>query len=205
MSVMSPALLDPLADVAADAAVVAGEDQHRVVGQLELVEHRHDPADALIDAGDHRGVGRVVVPADAGLVGLNFAISSFLAWCGRVDGEVRQIEEERPVLVPLDEVDRLVGQEVGQVLRPSGYSTGGLVAKSKCCAHRDDRLVEAALAGMIVAVVAEVPLAEHAGRVAGLLQRLGDRDLVQRQLLRRYRPAAAAGVCQSKRSMPPTV
>ena len=68
LSVMSPACLDALADVAADAAVVAGEDDQRVLGQLQLVEHRQDAADALVDAGDHRGVGRVVVPADAGFV-----------------------------------------------------------------------------------------------------------------------------------------
>ena len=44
---------------------------------------------------------------------------------------------------------------------PFGYSTFGCVAKSKCLPIDDDRLVEAALDGVVLAVLAEVPLAEQ--------------------------------------------
>ena len=50
----------------------------------------------------------------------------------RVDGEMRQVEEERPVLVAADEVHRLVGEEIGEVRALADNSTFGLVAKSKC-------------------------------------------------------------------------
>src|SRR5262249_37436248 len=50
-------------------------------------------------------------------------------------------------------------------------------------AHRDQGLVEAALAGVIFALLAQVPLAEHAGDVASRLETLGEGDLVERKLL----------------------
>ena len=98
LSVMPSVVFTPGLDVAADAAVVAGEDDQRVLGQLQLVELRQHPADALVDAGDHRGVGRVVVPADRRLV-LELRDQLRLRLVRRVDAEVRQVEEERLVLV----------------------------------------------------------------------------------------------------------
>jgi hypothetical protein len=74
-------LLDAGGLVAADAAVIAGEDQDGVVRELQIVEQLHDAADRLVDAVDHGGVRRVLVPA-TGCFFLNFSINSGLAWCG---------------------------------------------------------------------------------------------------------------------------
>ena len=52
------AALDAFALVAADAAVVAGEDHERVVAELEFVEHGQHAADAFVHAGDHGGISR---------------------------------------------------------------------------------------------------------------------------------------------------
>ena len=64
-------------------------------------------------------------------LGLELLDQFLLGVLRRMDGKVRQVQEERLVLVPLDEVDRLVGQEVGQVLA-GGVLGRRLVAKSKC-------------------------------------------------------------------------
>ena len=53
--------------VAADAPIVAGEDQYRIIRELELLEFGHQAADTFVNAGEHRGVGRAIVSADTGL------------------------------------------------------------------------------------------------------------------------------------------
>src|SRR5262245_13644289 len=47
--------------VAADPAVIRREDHERVLRQLQGFELRQYAADALIDAGDHRGVSRIAM------------------------------------------------------------------------------------------------------------------------------------------------
>ena len=165
--------------IAAHAAVVAGENHQRVLGQPKLIELRQDAANAFVDARDHRRVRRIVMPARRRLV-LEPLDQLLLRLVRRVHAEVRQVQEERLVLVPLDEIDRAVRQKIGQVLtlRILGLRVG---LEIEMPARRLNRLVEAALARMMLRTFAQVPLAEHAGRVAGLLQRVGDRDLVQRQ------------------------
>ena len=54
-------------------------------------------------------------------------------------------------------------------------------------------------------VVPQVPLAKHAGRVARLLERCGQGKPFERQLLHVVDRPQRARLCQSKRSMPPTV
>ena len=39
------------------AAIVAGEDDQRVVAQALLLQRRDDPADLIVERGDHRGIG----------------------------------------------------------------------------------------------------------------------------------------------------
>jgi len=80
---------------------------------------------------------------------------------------------------------------------PFGYSVFGLVSKSKwrpsdsiasskprleMAALGFDRLVEAALGRMVVGRTAEVPLPEHRGRVAGLLELVGEGVALEREL-----------------------
>ncbi len=111
----SPDVLDPFAHVAAHAAVVAGEDEHRILGQLQFIERLHHAADTFVDRVDHRGIRRVVVAADAGL-GFELRDQFLLGLVRRMDAEMRQVEKERFVFVPRDEIDGLVGEEVGEVL-----------------------------------------------------------------------------------------
>ena len=94
--------------------------------------------------------------------------------------EVREVEEERAVLVAADEIHGLVGEKIAEVgaLRITHLRVRDEIEMH---AHRDDGLVEAALARMMCGVLAEVPFAEHAGGVAGLLEGLGDGDFVERQ------------------------
>src|SRR6185503_17725538 len=55
-------------NVAPDTAVVAGEDQHGVVREFELVEDLHDSADAFVDTGNHRSIRWIGVTIDSGLL-----------------------------------------------------------------------------------------------------------------------------------------
>ena len=96
--------------------------------------------------------------------------------------EVREVEEERAVLVAADEIHGFVGEEIAQVgaLRISDFRVGDEIEMH---AHRDDGFIEAASARMMFGVFAEVPFAEHAGGVAGLFEGLSDGDFVERQFL----------------------
>src|SRR6185436_9923955 len=78
----------------------------------------------------------------------------------RMHTEMRQVEEERVILVPRDEVDGLVGEKVCQVL-PLGVVGLRTCREIEMLAHADDGLIEASLTGMVVALLANVPLAEH--------------------------------------------
>ena len=171
--------LDALTLVTTDAAVVAGEDEHGVVRDLQFIKQRHHAADTLVHTRDHCGIGRVAVSADARL---RFEVLDPVLprLMRRVHGEMRQIEEERPVLVPLDEIDRVIGEKISEILVLRIFRLR-VRLETEIHAHRDDRLVEAARGGMMLGILAEMPFAEHRGSVAGLLQRLRDGDLVERQ------------------------
>ncbi len=103
---------------------------------------------------------------------------------------VAQVEEERPVGVPLDERDRLVGFPVGQVLARSPRRQvrkrrplvlGGIRIEVM------GRVAEVAAAGVEVEPLAlgepllgpEVPFADEAGGVPARLEHLGDGHLVE--------------------------
>lgn len=54
-------VLDPFAGITTDPTVVGGEDDHRVFREFEFIESRQDPSDALVDRGDHGGIGWIAV------------------------------------------------------------------------------------------------------------------------------------------------
>ncbi len=139
--------LETFAPITADAAVVAGKYQHRVIGQLEFIEHGHDTANAFIHAGDHGGIGRIAVSA-RGRLTIELVDQFLLGLERSMHGEVRQIEEKRPVLVPADEVHRFVGQPVGEI-SVFGMIDGRLRLEMEMLLHGGDGLVEAALARMM--------------------------------------------------------
>ena len=101
-------LLDGVVAIAVvdDRAVVAGEDDQRVLGQPALVERLEHLADRPVELDDR--VAPRAHPALAGEPRVRHARD--------VDVVGREVEEERPGLVPLDERDGLARERVGHVL-----------------------------------------------------------------------------------------
>jgi len=106
---------------------------------------------------------------------------------GRIE---RQIAEERPILVPLDEPARFVGKDE----RAVALGLGGLGVAVEIVAAVVDVRVVVAVAGDVAEVLveaavrrpaagheAQVPLAEAAGRISGLGQIAWQDDLALRQ------------------------
>ena len=184
--------------VAADAAVIAREDEHRIVRELKLLELGHHAAHALVHARDHRRVHRTIMPADAGLA-LELCDQLGLGVKGGVHAEVREVEQERFVLITPDEIDGFIGQPirqigVGRILRRRIHHEFIVLA------HGHEGLVEASLGWMLGPGFADVPLPEQARRVTGLLELVGERVPVQRELRdvidraeRTLRPIEAVG------------
>ena len=134
--------------VATDAPIIAGEDQYRIIRELKLLEFGHQATDTFINAGEHRGIGRVIVSADTGL-SLELCDQFRLGLERRVHAEVREVEQERLGLVALDEVDGLIGEKVGEVLALRVFRLR-VRLEVEVLAVGFDRLVEAALRWMIV-------------------------------------------------------
>src|SRR5215208_6684080 len=83
--------------------------------------------------------------------------------------EMWQIEEERLTLVTPDEVLRLRGKKVGEVLAFRVLDLG-IRCEIEVRALADNGLIEAAFARVVIAFVPDVPFAEHSRRVAGGFQ-----------------------------------
>src|SRR5262249_7252639 len=84
------------------------------------------------------------------------------------------------ILMSLDEIDGVVSEKVSQVLA-LGILGGRVGFEIEVKARGLDRFVESAMTGVVLGIVAEVPLAEHACGVAGLFQRVGDGDFIEWQ------------------------
>ena len=161
-----------------------------------LAQLRHYFADAVVERRDHRG-------EDPGLLVLDVAVAvevlrgRLQRHVGRV---VRQVEEEGFLVVPVDEVEGLAGQDLGQVLGlfdhlpaaedgppprlgdrlriPVLHSFGGWLDEDRTSLHAEE-LVEAAVERVFPALPAELPLADRPGGVAGGPHHLGQRRLVE--------------------------
>ena len=179
-NIAAAAFREPFARVATDPAIVAREDQHRVLRQFQLLQLRHDAPDTLVDTRDHRRVGRIIVPADPRLA-LKFSDQLRLRLVRRVDAEVRQIEEKRPILFPRDVVHRAIREKVRQILAFRILRLG-TSREIEVHPHAHDRLVEPALARRMRALLPDVPLAKHPRRIPRRLQRLRQDHAVERQL-----------------------
>ena len=127
-----------------ESAVVGGEDHNRVIRDAGFVEAGEQPADVLVDALDHRGIGGVglknppphpfvpllpdreilavdkrIDPVQSHRPGLPAELLYFLrpGLDRRMHAVVPEIEEERPVgIAGVDPADRLIGQPVRQIL-----------------------------------------------------------------------------------------
>jgi len=94
------------------AAVVAGEDDERILAQMQLIEFGGELADLLVDVGDVVGIepfsfATRFVPARGRAVGR--------ALDRRVDQRRRIINEERLVLVASDEIENEFLQHIWSV------------------------------------------------------------------------------------------
>ncbi len=157
--------------------VVAGEDNEGVLAEPACRERAQQLADARVELLDRVAVrpgGRAAREARRGQQ-------------RRVYVLVRDVEEERPVAVAVDEADRLAHELGGHVLLREAeiwidplfvapVRVGELVVRVGEAGEE----VEAVAPRMVTRVlveVAEMPFADHAGGVACQLQRLGERDL----------------------------
>ena len=172
----------------ARAAVVAVEDDQRVLAQLLLVERLEHAPDLLVHRVDHGGVG---APARLGdvLVLVEVLLRRLV---GRVRRVERQVEVEGLRRVALaDVLDRLVADQRRRValllerlvvLVPVEHAVLLVREVVDLADQRPVLVVEAALFRPVLAIgVAEVPLADDRGLVAGFLERLRQRHFVRRQ------------------------
>ena len=95
------------------------EDDDRILGQPKLIESIRDTSDAFIHAVNHCRVGRIVVPGMTTLRAVSLD-QLRLRLNRRVDAIVRQVQEERPVVMRVEEADCFVGQSISEIL--TGFS-----------------------------------------------------------------------------------
>ena len=163
------------------AAVVAQEKGERVFPPVRGLQRSHDAADVGVQRVDHPQVGAPLLVLDVAVLAHRFG--------GRLQRGVRrvvgEVQEERFVAVSGGELDRAVGEGVGEVAgKPGGAAA--VVERQQVLPERGlgdvDAVVVVAAAGEAVEVVeadvermvyrrrAEMPLPNDAGAVTGLLQ-----------------------------------
>ena len=168
---------------AAARAVVAHDDDERVLAELQFFEPGDELADELVRVGHHvwevadllrafLGLGRQVI----GTIGRRIV--------GRVRQHHRVIEEERPVLLTRDEVEGVVVDDVGSVfvllevdLLPVDFQAWVTVATGTPVQLPEAVLLEAEEGGAFE-VVAQLPFPDHAGGVTGVLEEVPERPLL---------------------------
>ena len=185
----------------AGSAVVRGQQNQRVLADSQLFEPRNRPADQLVRVGDHvPEVGRVPGFAARGPVRAVRRRHERV-----VDQGHRVVGEERPVGVNSDlrpdPVQQEVHEQVGTVLAlvNPAFAAGAPqqrigVALSLLVVVPHEIVVEAGLLRRLPLTLAAVlprrpdlfearhlPLAGHEGRVAGVLEQVGDGHFVRRQ------------------------
>src|SRR5438874_2256548 len=114
------------------------------------------------------------------LLRLKLLDERFLGFVRRMNGKMREIEKEGPVLMTANEIDGFISEKIGQVCA-FGVGDGRFGDKIKMMTGALDRLIKAALCRVVLGVLAQMPFAEHAGGVAGFFQSLSDGDFVERQ------------------------
>ena len=192
------AVVDPLGVLGEHRAVVRGEDDERVVRQTMLLELGQDHADRVVERADHARVDapvRVVEVRETLVV----LVHHLHRGVHRVE---REVEEEGVVPVPVDEVGPLAGELRGLVLLqlvllaalehrndavrvPPGdrldiqrVSAGPARIDVVHSGGHAVEVVEAAVERVEEPPHAELPLADRRVRVAGGLERVGDRAVV---------------------------
>lgn len=184
------------------SAVVGGEDDEGVVGEVALFEFGEDSADALVEAVVHGGVvGVAVVHA-----GFDFLLvmgdEVGFAFDGGVDGVIAHVEEERPVGSAVDEVEGLVGEPIGEIVAFFGEwqvrdvshfvsaaegSGEGVVEGGGASPERPADVEIEAVVLWVIGSIAQMPLANVCGEVSGVVKDLGNGDFGLGQIGNRVR------------------
>jgi hypothetical protein len=173
--------------VADVVAVVGGEGDDGVCREAGLFEFVEEAAEVAVDGVD----GGVIaagplldllggVAADVGDGGVEVLVRGGINGGDRGVGDVGlaevEADGERLVLVLAEELDRLVGEDVGETPLDDVLAVGeveGGVDRVVAAAEEAVELVEAEAGGVELGLGAEVPLAEEGGGVPGLLEDLG--------------------------------
>ena len=94
------------------AAIVGQEDDKGIVTQAVLLKRVHDLTYAIVQGANHRcqNAGRAILYFGKSVEVLARNL------IGGVGCVVREIEEERSILVGVDEINRMIGQVLGEVL-----------------------------------------------------------------------------------------
>ena len=152
------------------------------------VERGEHAADLVVHRRRARGVGAAGRILDV-LVVVEVLLRRLIGRVRRVEGQIEEERGGRVVLV--DELHRVVAEERGRIALllddlvvavPVDHAVLLVREVVDLADQRAVLVVEAALPGPVLPVgVAEVPLADDGGVVAGLLERLGQQPLVGRQ------------------------
>ncbi len=180
--------LEPNAVMARVVAVVAGEDDDRVVGDAQLVDRLQHASHVAVDADDTGVVlarhALDLADVQLGKVGLGqFDVQVFerrpVFFARGQPGGVRlaivQRQQERLLAVALEELQGVVGHHVddealGLHVFAVDFQHG--VARRAAAIAKADELVVAAARGIVSIGRAQVPFAEQPGVITGLLQQL---------------------------------
>ena len=186
------------AAIAKIAAIVGGEEDERPPVKVKSVERRHDLSDALVERLDHgfhvRADVTLVFDPTVLVVPIASAFRAITLVAGTLPGEVdhlmRQVEKERTVLVLFDERHTVLGDQFGAVaglhfnlfVMPPILAPGSVDMRKviTSAANQPAIVVETLTRGHQRRMIAQVPLAVHAGGIAGLIEHLGDRHRVER-------------------------
>ena len=90
-----------------------------------------------------------------------------------MDSEMRQVQQERFRVMTLDEIERVVGQEIRQVL-PLRIIDFGIGGEIEVFSVGFDGLSEAALGWMEFFPISQVPFTEHRCRIASRRELVGE-------------------------------
>ena len=164
-------------------AVVSGEDEDRVLGQFPLVELLAQRGDIFVDVLNHAvefGHVRVDTFLDVGVRILRLHKERAVRCIGR------DVGEERLVFVALDKRCRFAKEDVGAItfvfcrhtVAPIGIVEIVVVPPVRALADSAGGVANSIIKTLVFRaqriIVAEMPFAEHAARIAAFLQYLGD-------------------------------
>ena len=166
-------------------AVVGIENNDRVVRESESIECVEDPAETFVHALQHRSHDRIALFARRILFGGELFRVFLLVPPWPVYAVMPEIEEEGPIAICLEELDRFIRQPVRDVF--SGRTIGVRLMAAKSIRRkiagragirmRVDRVFEPVLFRPMRLGQPEMPFADVRGAPPRIAQRLGQRVL----------------------------